>query len=139
MLGGTEEDDYLGVGMADALIARLGRSGQVIVRPTRAILKYASLAADPRVAGEELKVERGGGRHAAAGRRAVAGVGPPATDGPRPLLLVRVLRDQFTSLFAVQDAVADQVADALALRWKGPGRHWRRRGARRTRAPTRRT
>jgi TolB-like protein/Flp pilus assembly protein TadD len=119
-LGGGEEDEYLGVGMADALIARLGRGGQVIVRPTRAILKYASLASDPRVAGEELKVD------------AVVD-GTLQRDGVRLRVSVHLLpvggtlsswsasfETTFTSLFAVQDAVADQVAHALALTLEAP-------------------
>jgi DNA-binding winged helix-turn-helix (wHTH) protein/tetratricopeptide (TPR) repeat protein len=119
-LGGASEDEYLGVGMADALIARLGRSGQVIVRPTRTILKYADLAADPRVAGKELKVD------------AVLD-GTLQRDGARLRVSAQLLpvgralsswsasfETTFTSLFAVQDAVADQVAQALALTLDAP-------------------
>ena len=115
MLGGGAEDEYLAVGMADALITRLGRSGRVIVRPTRTILKFASLAADPREAGRELKVD---------------GVldGTLQRDGPRLRVSAHLLPvgsalsswsasfdTTFTSLFAVQDAVADQVSQALSL------------------------
>jgi serine/threonine-protein kinase len=120
MLGGGEEDDYLGVGMADALIARLGRGGQVIVRPTRTILKYADLAADPRVAGQELKVEavldgtlqRDGARLRVSAH--LLPVGRPQSSWSASF------ETTFTSLFAVQDAVADQVAQALALTLDSP-------------------
>lgn len=114
-LGATAEDEYLGVGMADALISRLSRGGQVIVRPTRTILKYADLAADPRVAGQELKVD------------AVLD-GTLQRDGARLRVSAHLLpvgralsswsasfETTFTSLFAVQDAVAEQVAQALSL------------------------
>jgi serine/threonine-protein kinase len=114
-LGGGADDEYLGVGMADALITRLGRSGRMIVRPTRTILKYATLAADPREAGQELKVD------------AVLD-GTIQRDGTRLRVSAQLLpvggalsswsasfETTFTSLFAVQDAVADQVAEALTL------------------------
>ena len=125
-LGGGAEDEYLGVGMADALIARLGRSGRVIVRPTRTILKYADLAADPRVAGQELKVD------------AVLD-GTLQRDGARLRVSAQLLpvgralsswsasfETTFTSLFAVQEAVADQVAQALSLTLEAPAAPARR-------------
>lgn len=49
--------DYLTVGMADAIITRLGNTGQIIVRPTSAVQKYAHTASDPVVAGKEQKVD----------------------------------------------------------------------------------
>jgi TolB-like protein/Flp pilus assembly protein TadD len=119
-LGGGADDDYLGLGMADALIARLGRGGHVVVRPTRAILKYADLAADPIVAGRELSVD------------AVLD-GTVQRDGARLRVSTQLLpvgralsswsatfETTFTSLFAVQDAVAEQVARALALTLDAP-------------------
>jgi serine/threonine-protein kinase len=120
MLSGAEEDDYLGVGMADALIGRLGRSGQVIVRPTRTILKYADLAADPRVAGQERKVDSeldGTLQRDGARLRVSAHLLPVSR--PQSSWSASFETD-FTSLFAVQDAVADQVAQALALTLESP-------------------
>jgi DNA-binding winged helix-turn-helix (wHTH) protein/TolB-like protein/Flp pilus assembly protein TadD len=49
--------DYLPVGMADAIITRLGNTGQIIVRPTSAVEKYARVAADPVAIGKEQKVD----------------------------------------------------------------------------------
>jgi DNA-binding winged helix-turn-helix (wHTH) protein/TolB-like protein/Flp pilus assembly protein TadD len=49
--------DYLTVGMADAVITRLGNTGQIIVRPTSAIQKYVHASADPVAAGKEQKVD----------------------------------------------------------------------------------
>lgn len=119
-LGGSADDEYLGVGMADALIARLSRGGQVVVRPTRAVLKYADLAADPIVAGRELSVD------------AVLD-GTVQRDGARLRVSTQLLpvgralsswsatfETTFTSLFDVQDAVAEQVARALALTLDAP-------------------
>jgi TolB-like protein/Flp pilus assembly protein TadD len=49
--------DYLPVGMADAIITRLGNTGQIVVRPTSAIQKYVHVAPDPVAAGTEQKVD----------------------------------------------------------------------------------
>ena len=50
------EDEYLGLGMADALITRLSNIRRLVVRPTSAVLKYASPSQDPAAAGRELQV-----------------------------------------------------------------------------------
>jgi len=54
-LGRSEDDAYLGAGLADAVITRLSGTGHVVVRPTSAVLKYANR--DPREAGRELQVD----------------------------------------------------------------------------------
>lgn len=56
-LGESTSRDYLGVGIADALITKLGNTGQIIVRPTSAVLKYAHSLADPLAAGREQEVD----------------------------------------------------------------------------------
>jgi DNA-binding winged helix-turn-helix (wHTH) protein/TolB-like protein len=48
---------YLGLGIADAVITRLGSTGQMIVRPTSSIAKYALSPADPLEIGREQKVD----------------------------------------------------------------------------------
>ena len=51
------EQKYLGLGMADAIITRLGSTGKIIVRPTSSIAKYAFSSADPSAIGKEQKVD----------------------------------------------------------------------------------
>jgi DNA-binding winged helix-turn-helix (wHTH) protein/TolB-like protein/Flp pilus assembly protein TadD len=51
------DQNYLGLGMADAIITRLGSSGQVAVRPTSEVSRYADTSADPLAAGREQKVD----------------------------------------------------------------------------------
>jgi serine/threonine protein kinase len=61
--------DYLGIGLADALITRLGTTRRFAVRPTSSVLRYGAQS-DPLVAGRELgvafvldgRIRRGGGR-----------------------------------------------------------------------------
>ena len=56
-LGADGGDEYLGLGMTDALITRLGSLNQLIVRPTSAIRKYTAPEQDPLAAGREQRVE----------------------------------------------------------------------------------
>src|SRR4030095_14193552 len=53
---GAKGDEYLGLGLADALITRLSNLRQVTVRPTSAIRKYLGAQA-PVAAGKELRVQ----------------------------------------------------------------------------------
>ncbi|HLL99767.1 MAG TPA: tetratricopeptide repeat protein, partial [Pyrinomonadaceae bacterium] len=52
----TTGDEYLSIGLADALGSRLSGVKRLVVRPTSSILRYAN-EADPFAAGRELNVE----------------------------------------------------------------------------------
>lgn len=108
-------DEYLQMGMADVLIARLSHLKQIIVRPTSAVHKYADLEQDPVAAGRELKVEavlEGNlqrlGDHLRVTVRLVR-----VSDGEQ--LWADKFDQQFTDIFRVQDAMAEKLAAALAL------------------------
>jgi DNA-binding winged helix-turn-helix (wHTH) protein/TolB-like protein len=113
-MGPAAGDEYLGVGLADALITRLGAMRNVAVRPTSSILKYGNSELDPLVAGRALGVD------------AVLD-GRIQRDGNRlriTLQLVSVTNgahlwsgkfdDTFTNIFALQDSISDQVAHSLS-------------------------
>jgi TolB-like protein len=64
------DERYLGLGMADAIIIKLGNLGRMNVRPTGAVLKYVNAGHDILTIGRELKVEALlDGRVQKAGRR----------------------------------------------------------------------
>jgi DNA-binding winged helix-turn-helix (wHTH) protein/TolB-like protein/Flp pilus assembly protein TadD len=109
-------DPALELGMADTLIARLGNSGGLVVRPLSSVRKYAPLEQDALVAGRELGVD------------AVL-EGSIQRNGAMLRVTTRLLRvsdgsaiwsdkvDQpWTNLFDMQDKLAEQVAVALSLR-----------------------
>ena len=115
-------DEYLGVGTSVALISRLSRLSGIVVRPTSAILKYVDAPADPREAGREQRVD------------AVV-EGTVQRSGKRVRVTVHLVRvdedgaawsgtfeEEMTSLFAVQDAAAEQVARALDVELRGADR-----------------
>lgn len=50
-------DEYLGIGLADALITRLSNVQRLVVRPTSSVLRYKGAVIDPVVAGRDLGVD----------------------------------------------------------------------------------
>ncbi len=108
-------DEYLGVGLADALIIRLSSIKQVVVRPTSAVLKYSSVNQDLREIGRSLNVD------------AVL-VGHTQRDGDRiraTMQLVSVhggnqlwtgqFDENFAEIFSLQDSISAQIVKALSL------------------------
>jgi len=116
-----KDDAYLGAGLADALITRLGSTGRVVVRPTSAVLKYANR--DPREAGRDLqvdavlegKVQRQGSR-----LRVTVQLIPLA--GPTPSW-AETFDEETTSVFALQDPFLSSrtgTGSGRGRSWSGP-------------------
>jgi TolB-like protein len=118
-LGAKSGDDYLGLGMADALITRLGDTGKIIVRPTSAIQKYAGQEVSPQAAGREQGVD------------AVLD-GRIQREDDHVRLTVQLLRvgdgvqiwgetfdKEFTNIFALEDALSERVAQSIRLKLDG--------------------
>ena len=116
-IGAPAENEYLGLGMADALITKLASVHSITVRPTSSVRKYASgtEARDPIKAGRELNVSS-----------VLEGSVQRSSERVRVTLQLIRVRDgaplwsgtfdeKFTDIFAVQDSIADQVTRALAL------------------------
>jgi DNA-binding winged helix-turn-helix (wHTH) protein/tetratricopeptide (TPR) repeat protein len=118
-LGSSAEDEYLGVGAADALITRLGNLRQIVVRPTSAVKKYAAAEVDPLAAGRELGVEsvlEGSIRRSGDRIRLTVQLSNVA-DGAS--IWAEKFDTEFTDVFTVEDTISQQVADALMLRLTG--------------------
>jgi len=114
LLDSANGDEYLGIGMADSLISRLGLLRDITVRPLASVQLYADGKKDPSTAGRELQVES-------------VLDGSVQKDGERLRVRVRLYRvndgrllwaDQFDQdardIFAVQDSISDRVAAALS-------------------------
>ncbi|HKQ79651.1 MAG TPA: tetratricopeptide repeat protein [Blastocatellia bacterium] len=121
-IGAGGGDDHLGLGMADALITRLGNLKQVSVRPTNAVRNYSIPGADPLVAGRDLKVEvvLDGNIQRIDGRIRLTAQLVNVRDGA-PLWSGK-FDERFTNIFAAQDAISERVAEALTLRLTGEQR-----------------
>ena len=109
-------DDYLGLGIADAVIRRTSQTGGLIVRPTSAIQPYVAKDLDALSAARELNTD-------------VVLEGSVQRAGDRLRVSVNLLRvgdgaslwaDNFdlrtTDIFEIQDRVAREVASHLQLR-----------------------
>ena len=109
-------ENYLGLGIADAMIRRISQTGKLIVRPTSAVRRYLNEETDALTAAQNLEVD------------AVL-EGALQRPDDRLRLSVNLLRvsdgvslwaDRFdiraTDIFTIQDTMAQQVAAHLQLR-----------------------
>ena len=112
-------DESLELGMAETLIGRIGVADAVSVRPIGAVRRYMDLEQDAAAAGRELGVEAvlDGHIQRAGGRVRVTARLVQVADGRQ--LWAGKFDEQFTDIFAVQDAISEQVARSLALRLSG--------------------
>jgi DNA-binding winged helix-turn-helix (wHTH) protein/TolB-like protein len=118
----SDRDESLEMGMADTLITRLTRIGQLAVRPTSAVRKYADPQQDAVAAGRELAVESvlDGSIQKQGDRVRVTVRLLSVPDGSQ--LWAKEFDERFTDIFAVQDTISAKVADALALKLSGSER-----------------
>jgi TolB-like protein/Flp pilus assembly protein TadD len=112
-------DQILELGMADSLITKLSNSRQVIVRSLASVRKYGGLDQDSIAAGRELQADsvlegnvQKSGDHIRVTARLIN-----VADGAS--LWAGTFDEKMTDVFAVQDAISQKVADALALRLSG--------------------
>ena len=110
------EHEYLGLGIADALITRLGGLRQIAVRPTVSVRKYVSAEASLEVIGRELGVESilEGSIRLAGERIRVTVQLIGVRDGSE--LWAEKFDERFTDVFAVEDRVSERVAEALKIK-----------------------
>ena len=112
-------DPSLGVGIADALITKLCSLKLVKVVPTATMLRLAEPSQNPWLAQSDLEVDalldglyqRDGEQLRVSVQLILAGEGT--------MLWAEKFDLEFTNLFALQDAIAEQVASALAERLQG--------------------
>ena len=55
--GENTGDEYLGIGLTDALITRLSNVRRLVVRPTSSVLRYHGANVDPLIAGRDLGID----------------------------------------------------------------------------------
>jgi TolB-like protein/Flp pilus assembly protein TadD len=111
--------EYLKLGLADAIITRLANTGQIIVRPTSAVLKYADSRPDPRVAGADQKVDAivAGHIETSSGRIRVTAQLVRVGDGS--LLWADSFEKDPDQVFGLEDEVAERIAQSLSIPRRG--------------------
>ena len=114
-IGEDVEKEKLGLGMADAVISRLSKLQEIVVRPTSSVFRYTDNPASAVQAGQELGVE------------AVL-EGTTQCDGKRLRFSVQLVRvadgkslwaesfqEDISDIFAVQDSISAKVSMALSI------------------------
>jgi DNA-binding winged helix-turn-helix (wHTH) protein/Tfp pilus assembly protein PilF len=115
----AQRDEALEMGMADTLITKLSQIRQLAVRPTSAVRRFTDPEQDAVKAGRELRAE-------------VVLEGNIQRGGDNVRVTVQFIRvkdghtlwaekfdEQFTNIFTLQDAIAEQVAGALSIKLLG--------------------
>jgi len=112
-------DPAFALGMADALITRLGNIRRITVLPTDAIRKYAGRDQDPAAAGRELNVEAvlSGAIHTSPERVWVNVRLVDVASGA--VLFAGAFDEKSTDIFAVQDSIFQQATSALNIELTG--------------------
>jgi serine/threonine protein kinase/tetratricopeptide (TPR) repeat protein len=114
-LAGNARDESLEFGIADALISKLNHVGQLTVRSPESVRKYAGPGEAPQVAARELGVDTLlVGRVDQAGDRIRLSVQLISAHDNR-VLWTDTFDEQWAHIFAVEGAIAAQVARALML------------------------
>ena len=114
-------ENYLGVGITDALITRLSNVGRIAVRPTGAVMRF-SAAASALEAGRELNVQYVlEGRIQKAKERMRVTVQLVEMRAQTPVW-ADAFDEQFEDLLKVEDSIAARVAQALIPQMTGEER-----------------
>lgn len=116
LLTPNPEDDYLSVALADAVINQLSASGELLVRPTSTVMRYAKQSTDPLLAARELNVQVivDGSIQKFGQRLRVHVQAWKAADGST--LLSGKHESDIADLFGLQDKIADSLARAFGVR-----------------------
>src|SRR4030095_7405740 len=114
-LGTGDDNERLGMGMADTLITRLSNIRELSIRPTRDVMKYEDAAGDIAAVAKALDVD------------AILD-GSIQRGGDRLRVTVRLIHtesksqiwaaqfdEKLTDIFTMQDAISAQVAHSLSL------------------------
>lgn len=115
MLTPNPEDEYLGVALADAVINHLGGSGELLVRPTNTVRRYAKESVDPLLVARELNVQVvvDGSIQKSGTRLRVHVQAWNSADGTT--LLTSKYDSEMAAIFDLQDKLAEALARALGL------------------------
>jgi serine/threonine protein kinase/tetratricopeptide (TPR) repeat protein len=106
-------DEYLGIGLTDALITRLSSVQRLIVRPTSSVLRYRGAGIDPLLAGRDLSVNYivDGSLHRVGDRLRVTAQLLHVSEGATRWS--EQFDEDSTDVLQIEDSISEQVANAL--------------------------
>ncbi|MET0622927.1 MAG: tetratricopeptide repeat protein [Pyrinomonadaceae bacterium] len=120
-IGDESNDEFLGLGMADAVIVKLGDADAFTVLPTSAVAKFTGREHDAREVGRRLGVEAvlDGTVQRAGGRVRVTAALIDLRDGR--MLWSGKFDEQSTDIFTLQDSLSEKVSAALEMQFSDAG------------------
>ncbi len=106
-------DEFLGIGLTDALITRLSNVQRLVVRPTSSIMRYNGATVDPFLAGRDLGVDYiiDGSLRRAGNRLRVTAQLLSVNEGVTRW--VEQFDEESTDVLQLEDSISEQVAAAL--------------------------
>ena len=118
-ISSERRDEFLELGLADALITRLSNINQIVVRPTSSVRKYIGVEQESAQTGGELRVSHvlDGSIQTVGDRIRVTAQLVSVEDGRS--LWAGKFDESFRDIFSVEDVISEQVANALVLRLTG--------------------
>jgi serine/threonine protein kinase/Tfp pilus assembly protein PilF len=116
-------DEYLGIGLADALITRLSNVRRLVVRPTSSVLRYHGANIDPLIAGRDLGIEHvvDGTIRRIDGRIRVTAQLLSVSEGVTRW--AEHFDEDSTDVLQIEDSISEKVATALLPQLTGDEQH----------------
>lgn len=119
VIGGESGDEYLQLGLTDALITKLSNQQQIVVRPMSSVRKYTNAGLDPVAIGRELHVDATlEGNVQRLGERVRVTVQLLNVSDGAPLWAEK-FDEEFTNIFALEDRISEQAVQTLMLKLSG--------------------
>ena len=121
--GENTGDEYLGIGLTDALITRLSNVRRLVVRPTSSVLRYHGANIDPLIAGRDLGIAYvvDGSLRRVGDRLRVTAQLLSVAEG------ITCWAEQFdedsTDVLQIEDSISERVATALLPQLTGDEQH----------------
>jgi serine/threonine protein kinase/tetratricopeptide (TPR) repeat protein len=108
----TDGEEFLGIGLADALVTRLSVIRQIVMRPTSSVLAFAETT-DPFRAGRELSVDFVvDGNIRRVGERIRVTVQLLSVGG-NATLWAQTFDEKFTDVLELEDSISERIAKSL--------------------------
>jgi Tol biopolymer transport system component/serine/threonine protein kinase/tetratricopeptide (TPR) repeat protein len=104
---------FLGIGLADALITRLGQIRRIAVRPTGSVIKYAGIDSDPLAAAIDLAVDYVLDGHMLPLGERIRVTAQLTRVEDRSLMWAAQFDESLTDILALQDSISDRVAHSI--------------------------
>jgi eukaryotic-like serine/threonine-protein kinase len=121
--GENTGDEYLGIGLTDALITRLSNVRRLVVRPTSSVLRYHGANVDPLIAGRDLGIDYvvDGTLRRVGDRLRVTAQLLSVTEGVTRW--AEHFDEDSTDVLQIEDSISEKVATALLPQLTGDEQH----------------